>query len=73
MGGGDVKVLAAIGAWLGPSGVLLTALGAFAFGGVVAATMLALRRRSIGETVPFALALAVAAAGVVWIRGGFHA
>jgi prepilin peptidase CpaA len=73
MGGGDVKVLAAIGAWLGPSGVFFTALGAFAFGGVVAATMLALRRRTIGQTVPFALALAFAALGVLWVRGGFHA
>lgn len=36
MGGGDVKLLAAIGAWLGPLGALQTALAGAIAGGVLA-------------------------------------
>jgi prepilin peptidase CpaA len=36
LGGGDVKLLAAFGAWLGPVGALWTAFAAALFGGVIA-------------------------------------
>src|SRR5262245_40829808 len=36
MGGGDVKLLAAVGAWLGPSQVAIVALAASVAGGVMA-------------------------------------
>lgn len=39
IGGGDVKLLAAIGAWLGPMGVVWTALFGLAGGGLVAAAI----------------------------------
>ena len=40
IGGGDVKLLAAVGAWLGPHGALLTFAFAAVIGGVVALAML---------------------------------
>jgi len=43
MGGGDVKLLAAFGAWLGPVGALWTALGASLVGGVLAMAVAASR------------------------------
>src|SRR5262245_62135518 len=36
MGAGDVKLIAALGAWLGPVGVLYVAVGSAIAGGVVA-------------------------------------
>src|SRR6476469_961813 len=36
MGAGDVKLLAAVGAWLGPSQVVLVALAASVAGGLIA-------------------------------------
>jgi Flp pilus assembly protein protease CpaA len=41
MGGGDVKLAAAIGAWLGPAGVAWAVLFGLAAGGVLAVVMLA--------------------------------
>jgi len=51
MGGGDVKLMAAFGALLGPSGILVTALLAAIIGGLVAAATLALDRRK--RTIPY--------------------
>lgn len=45
MGGGDVKLLAAIGAWLGPWGALNVFLGAAVFGLVVVLTQAAWQGR----------------------------
>lgn len=45
MGGGDLKLMAAFGALLGPSGILVTALLASMIGGLGAAAALALDRR----------------------------
>jgi prepilin peptidase CpaA len=39
LGGGDVKLLAACGAWLGPTGVLVGGLYGIALGGVLAIAM----------------------------------
>jgi prepilin peptidase CpaA len=45
IGAGDVKLAAAIGAWLGPAGVLAASLLAAIAGGVLAAVVLVRRRR----------------------------
>lgn len=63
MGGGDVKMMTMVGAFLGPGGVLVTLFG----GALVASVVfgpLSLRR---GKLVPFGVFLAVAgAAAYVW-------
>jgi prepilin peptidase CpaA len=48
MGAGDVKLIAAIGAWLGPSGVLFTAIYA-GIAGAVMALLVALARGYLRE------------------------
>jgi prepilin peptidase CpaA len=57
MGGGDVKLLAAIGAWAGPAGALQTALWAALAGGVLAVAV-AISRRYLREAVRNLLAMA---------------
>lgn len=46
LGAGDVKLAAAVGAWLGPAGVLRASLVAAVAGGVLAVLMLLLERRA---------------------------
>ncbi|HUI54039.1 MAG TPA: A24 family peptidase [Bryobacteraceae bacterium] len=59
MGAGDIKLMAAFGALLGPSGILLAALLAAPVGGLIAAAALTWRR---GERhVPYAPAIALGA------------
>ena len=50
MGGGDVKLLAAFGAWLGPALVCWTAVYGAILGGLLAVPLLLWRRR-LGSTV----------------------
>ncbi|HUA60895.1 MAG TPA: A24 family peptidase [Verrucomicrobiae bacterium] len=59
MGGGDVKLMAAFGALLGPAGILLTGLLAAVAGGVWTALWLVLRPRS--RAVPYAPAIVLGA------------
>jgi prepilin peptidase CpaA len=59
MGAGDVKLMAAFGALLGPSGILLAALLAAPAGGVMAAVALAWKRRS--RAIPYAPAITLGA------------
>jgi prepilin peptidase CpaA len=68
MGGGDVKLLAAFGALLGPSGILLAAVFAAVFGGITAAGALAWRPGS--RAIPYAPAI-VLGAWVSLLGGGF--
>lgn len=49
-GAGDVKLLAALGTWLGPAGVLMAFLYSAIAGGVLALVH-ALRRRRLGTTL----------------------
>ena len=65
MGGGDIKMMAMIGAFLGWSGVLLTI-----FLGAVAGTLVFLPLRLAGRDrlVPFGIFLALGAA-ITWIAG----
>ena len=59
MGGGDVKLMAAYGALLGPSGILLAAVFAAVFGGLSAAGTLLVRPRT--AAIPYAPAIVLGA------------
>jgi prepilin peptidase CpaA len=59
MGGGDVKLMAAFGALLGPSGILLAALLAAPIGALIAALYLAWNRRR--RSIPYAPAIVLGA------------
>lgn len=79
LGGGDVKLAAMIGAFLGWPGVFLTILGAAAAGSLAGVVLLATRRADRGTELPFGTFLAPAAvlAGVIgpfvwrWYSGLF--
>jgi leader peptidase (prepilin peptidase)/N-methyltransferase len=53
LGFGDVKLMAAIGALLGPSIVLLTAFLAALIGSVIGLTLIAVGRAELGSRLPF--------------------
>jgi len=59
MGGGDVKLAAMIGAFLGPMGAILSLFLAVTIGAAVALILLALRLRTRKDTMPFGPALAL--------------
>jgi prepilin peptidase CpaA len=59
MGGGDVKLMAAYGALLGPSGILLAALFAAVLGGLSAAGTLLWKPRT--AAIPYAPAIVLGA------------
>jgi prepilin peptidase CpaA len=59
LGGGDVKLMAAFGALLGPRGILLAALLAAPAGGLMAAAAVAWKRRTRG--IPYAPAITLGA------------
>jgi leader peptidase (prepilin peptidase)/N-methyltransferase len=65
LGGGDVKLAAGLGAFLGPPGVLLTVLLSAALGSLVGLWLLATRRGSGRTALPFATFLAPAALTVL--------
>jgi prepilin peptidase CpaA len=67
MGAGDVKLLAAFGALLGPSAVLAAALLAAIFGAVLAAAVLVARPRT--AAIPYAPAI-VLGAWLILLGGG---
>ncbi len=60
-GAGDVKLLAALGAWLGPGGVVMAFLYGAIAGGVLAVAH-AIRRRRLGTTLTRAAQLVAAPA-----------
>ena len=59
MGGGDVKLMAAFGALLGPLGILTAALLASVIGGLMAAGSLVLRRHR--KAIPYGPAIVLGA------------
>src|ERR1017187_8406646 len=59
MGGGDVKLMAAYGALLGPSGILLAAVFTAVFGGLSAAGASLCNRRA--RAIPYAPAIVLGA------------
>jgi len=61
MGMGDVKMMAMVGAFTGPSGVLFTIFAASLVGAVVGLMLIPLRGRSLQHALPFGCFLAPAA------------
>lgn len=61
MGGGDVKLSAAVGLWLGVEGTLLFLLLAFIMGGIISLLLLVSGVKSKGDAIPFGPFLCLAA------------
>ena len=65
MGMGDVKMMAMVGAFTGPFGVLFTIFAASIVGALVGIALIPLRNRSLQDTLPFGCFLAPAALGAL--------
>lgn len=68
MGLGDVKFMAAIGAFLGWEATVFSLMGSAVLGSVVGVTLIALGRRDWSARLPYGPFIAVAA--TVWVLGG---
>lgn len=68
MGFGDVKLMAAVGAFLGWKATLFALIAASLFGTIVGVTLIALGRRQLGSRLPFGPYIALGA--VVWLFWG---
>jgi leader peptidase (prepilin peptidase)/N-methyltransferase len=68
MGLGDVKFMAAIGAFLGWQGMLFSLMGSALVGSIAGLTLIALHRHSRANPIPYGPYLALAAA--VWVFAG---
>jgi len=69
MGMGDVKMMAMVGAFVGPFGVLLTIFAGSIVGAVFGILMIPLRGRSLQDTLPFGCFLAPAALVALFYSG----
>jgi leader peptidase (prepilin peptidase) / N-methyltransferase len=67
MGLGDVKMLGMIGAFLGPSGVLVTVLLASLLGSVVGLALIVMRRGNLQMRLPFGVFLALGAIAALFV------
>jgi len=65
-GGGDVKLLAALGTLLGPNAIIVAFLATAISGGVMALAIAALRRRFRDQPFAYAPAIAVGALVALW-------
>jgi leader peptidase (prepilin peptidase)/N-methyltransferase len=68
MGYGDFKLLAALGAWMGPAALLPIILLSSLIGALVGGSLIALRKH--GREVPMPFGPFIAAAGWVWFIAG---
>lgn len=68
MGYGDFKLLAALGAWMGPSALLPVILLSSLIGALVGGSLIALRKH--GRDIPMPFGPFIAAAGWVWFVAG---
>ncbi len=69
MGLGDVKFMAAIGAFLGWRAVLFSLAASSLIGTLVVGTLIAMRRREWSARLPYGPYIAVAA--IIWLFGGY--
>jgi len=53
LGMGDVKLIGAYGAWLGPGGVLLTIISGSLIGAIVGTILMKFQGKSLREEIPF--------------------
>jgi len=68
MGYGDFKLLAALGAWMGPTALLPVILLSSLIGAMVGGSLIALRKH--GRDIPMPFGPFIAAAGWVWFVAG---
>jgi len=68
MGGGDIKLMAVLGVWLGWKLLLLTLLESFLLGGVLGVLLIALKIKGRKDYIPFGPFIAIAA-GVSLLYG----
>jgi leader peptidase (prepilin peptidase) / N-methyltransferase len=68
MGYGDFKLLAALGAWMGPVSLLPTILLSSLIGALVGGTLIALRKHE--REIPMPFGPFIAAAGWTWFVAG---
>ena len=68
MGLGDVKFMAAIGAFIGWQGALFSLMASSLIGSVVGVALIVLRKREWSSRMPYGPYIALAA--VIWIFGG---
>jgi leader peptidase (prepilin peptidase)/N-methyltransferase len=67
MGAGDFKLLAALGAWLGPLALIPLVMLASTSGAIVGLTLVWRHRLRTDGYLPFGPFLAIAGAGVAWM------
>jgi leader peptidase (prepilin peptidase) / N-methyltransferase len=70
MGLGDVKFMAAIGAFLGWQATLFSLMVSSVIGSVVGVALIVLRKQEWSSKLPYGPYIALAA--VIWILGGYH-
>lgn len=68
MGLGDVKLLAAIGAFFGPWGAAFVLALSSVFGSIIGVSIIIKKRRALGLRMPYGPFIAIAA--IVWMMGG---
>lgn len=61
LGGGDIKLLAMIGAWLGIQSVLIVIIISSALGSLVGLSLILTKRKNLKTAIPFGPFLAIAA------------
>jgi leader peptidase (prepilin peptidase)/N-methyltransferase len=61
LGGGDIKLLAMIGAWLGIQSILVVIVISSALGSIVGISLMLFKRKNLKTAIPFGPFLAIAA------------
>ncbi|MGM9539671.1 prepilin peptidase [Anaerovibrio sp.] len=61
IGGGDIKLIAALGLWLNPAALKLTALGGIIIGGIWALLAILLTKKSRKDFIPYGPSFIIAA------------